>query len=262
MFTNIDTPSEIRASIREEKWKDLTSGLAPRYTQANLVILPKEQAFDFLRFCLANPKPCPLIEVTDPGSPEPIQTARGADLRVDVPRYRVYRDGNLVAEPFNILPYWQENLVSFLLGCSFTFEQALLESGIPVRGLEENGKFSAYITNIACTPIGIFHGPLVVTMRPMTPTQAIKAVQITSRFSWSHGAPIHIGDPNEIGISTLTKPDYGEPVEILPGEIPVFWACGITPQAVALESSVELMITHSPGHMFITDVTNDELLLR
>ena len=254
-------PRQVRDAIRDRCWTKVTAGLAPRYTQANLVVLAQEHAFDFLRFCLRNPKPCPLLEVTDPGSPEPKVNAPGADLRTDVPRYRVYRQGELVEEVLDISPYWRDDLVAFLLGCSFTFEQALLDAGLPVRGLERDATFSAYITGLQCVPAGVFHGPTVVTMRPMTPAQAVKAVQVTSRYPRAHGAPVHIGDPGVIGIADLEKPEYGQPVEVRPGEVPVFWACGITPQAVALESGVDLMITHAPGHMFITDLRDEELAL-
>lgn len=255
-------PRRVRGVIRRKDWRWGTSGLVPGYTQANLVLLPKADAFDFVLFCLRNPKPCPLLEVTEPGNPEPVLTAPGADLRTDVPRYRVFRNGKVVDEPYDIVGYWRDDLVGFLLGCSFTFENALQQAGIPVRGLEgERPTFSAYITSIPCVPAGKFRGRMVVTMRPMTPADAIRAVQVTSRFSKAHGAPVHIGDPSAIGIRNPGKPDFGSPVEVLPGEVPVFWACGITPQVVALDSGVEFMITHYPGHMFITDRRDEEIAL-
>ncbi|MCS7206377.1 MAG: putative hydro-lyase [Dehalococcoidia bacterium] len=255
-------PRRVRAYIRRKEWRWGTSGLVPGYTQANLVLIPKADAFDFLLFCLRNPKPCPLLEVTEPGNPEPVLMAPGADLRTDVPRYRVFRNGKVVDEPYDIRSWWRDDLVGFLLGCSFTFEHALQQAGVPVRGIEGDcPTFTAYITGVPCTPAGKFHGRMVVTMRPMTPAHAIQAVQVTSRFPKAHGAPVHIGDPSVIGIPDLGRPDFGSPVEVRAGEVPVFWACGITPQVVALESGVEFMITHYPGHMFITDKRDEEIAL-
>jgi len=248
------TPQEIRTLIRHGQWRSPTSGLAPGYVQANLVVLPKTYAYDFLLFCQRNPKPCPLLEVTDPGDPEPKRTAPGADLRTDVPKYRIYRNGKFVEEVYDIRSVWRDDLVSFLIGCSFTFEKALLDNDIPVRHIENGCNVPMYKTNIPCEPAGVFHGNMVVSMRPMTPQQAIRAVQVTSRFPAVHGAPVHIGDPEQIGIRDLSQPDFGDPVPVNEGEIPVFWACGVTPQLVAMTSRPELMITHAPGHMFITDV--------
>lgn len=250
---------QARLAIRRGEWTRATAGLAPGCTQANLVVLPADEAFDFMRFCLRNPKPCPLLEVTDPGSPEPAQTAPGADLRTDVPRYRVYRDGELAGEPADVAGEWRDDLVAFLIGCSFTFERALLAQGLPVRHLEDGGNVPMYRTNRDCTPAGRFAGPLVVSMRPMTPSQAIRATQVTSRYPSVHGAPVHVGDPAALGIGDLAEPDYGDPVEIRAGEVPVFWACGVTPQAVATASRPALMITHAPGHMFLTDLDDDGL---
>ncbi|MBI2935967.1 MAG: putative hydro-lyase [Chloroflexi bacterium] len=254
-------PRKVRDAIRREEWTGVTAGLAPGSVQANLVLLPKEGAYDFLLFCQRNPKPCPLLEVTDAGSPEPRLLAPGADLRCDLPRYRVFHNGQLQDEPLEITAYWRDDLVAFLLGCSFTFEQALLNAGLPVRGLEQSGTFSAFITNISCVPAGKLRGNMVVTMRPMTPGQAVQAVRVTSRFTKAHGAPVHIGDPQAIGINRLDRPDFGQPVEVRPGEVPVFWACGITPQVVAMESGIPFMITHAPGHMFITDLRDEDLAL-
>jgi len=242
----------VRAVIRSGEWDGPTAALAPGYTQANLVVLPRADAFDFLRFCALNPRPCPVLEVCEPGSPEPVWTAPGADLRVDLPRYRIYRDGELADEVISV--EWREDLVGFLLGCSFTFERALLAAGLPVRHIEQGVNVPMYRTNRDCHPAGRFAGPLVVSMRPMTPEQAIRATQITTRYPAVHGAPVHVGDAARLGIEDLARPDYGDPVEIRPGELPVFWACGVTPQAVAAASRPELMITHAPGHMFITDV--------
>jgi uncharacterized protein YcsI (UPF0317 family) len=246
------TPAEVRAAIRAGTFDGPTAALAPGFTQANLVVLPEADAFDFLRFCVANPRPCPVLEVLEPGSVEPVATAPGADLRTDLPRYRVFRRGELVDE-LDEAP-WREDLVAFLIGCSFTFERALLAAGLPVRHIEQGVNVPMFRTSIACRPAGRFSGPLVVSMRPMTPQQAERATDITSRFESAHGAPVHVGDPSALGIPSLDSPDYGDAVEIRDGEVPVFWACGVTPQAVAAASRPELMITHAPGHMFVTDL--------
>jgi uncharacterized protein YcsI (UPF0317 family) len=227
--------------------------MAPGFVQANLVVLPRVLAFDFLLFTQRNPKPCPLLEVVEAGSAEPRTMAPGADLRTDVPRYRVYRDGVLADEPTDLSRLWSDDLVSFLIGCSFTFESALIEAGIPVRHVEQCTNVPMYITSLPTIPAGVFHGPTVVSMRPIPADQVVRAVQVTSRFPAVHGAPIHLGDPEAIGIRDIARPDLGDPVEIRPGEVPVFWACGATPQAIAMASKPPLMMTHAPGHMFITD---------
>jgi uncharacterized protein YcsI (UPF0317 family) len=252
-------PADVRAAIRRGDWTAPTAGLASGFAQANLVALPAADAFDFLRFCVANPRPCPVLEVTDPGAVEPAQTAPGADLRTDVPRYRVHRHGAVEAEVTDARDVWREDLVAFLIGCSFTFERALLAAGLPVRHLEQGGNVPMYRTAVDCTPAGRFGGPLVVSMRPMTPAHAIRAAQVTTRYAAVHGAPVHVGDPAALGIADLDAPDYGDPVEVRAGEVPVFWACGVTPQAVAAASRPELMITHAPGHMFVTDVPDETL---
>ena len=253
------TGAALRARIRRREHTGPTPGLALGYVQANLVVLPQTLAFDFLLFCQRNPKPCPVIDVTEAGSPVPTQCAPTADLRTDVPRYRLFKAGELVDEPADLNALWKPDAVAFLLGCSFTFESALLNAGLPIRHIEAGCNVPMYRTSIACKPAGVFAGPMVVSMRPMTPAQAIRAVQVCSRFPRAHGAPIHIGDPAVIGIHDIARPDFGDPVEIRPGEVPVFWACGVTPQAVALASKPPFMITHSPGHMFITDVPNGAL---
>jgi len=252
-------PKQLRKLIRAGQLVKPTCGLAPGYTQANLVILPRELAFDFLLFCQRNPKPCPVLEVLEPGVYEPAFTAPGADIRVDVPLYRIYKDGVLLSEEEDIMNYWDGGLVSFLLGCSFTFESALIRAGIPLRHLREGKNVSMFVTNIQTSPAGMFSGPLVVTMRPIPRESVIRAIQITSRFPGVHGAPVHIGEPVKIGIKGLTQPDYGDPVDVKENEVPVFWACGVTPQAVALKSKPPLMITHSPGYMFITDLLDEDL---
>jgi uncharacterized protein YcsI (UPF0317 family) len=200
-----------------------------------------------------------LLDVTEPGSAEPKSVAAGADLRTDVPRYRVYRQGELIEEPTDLRGWWRDDLVAFLLGCSFTFENALLQAGVPVRHVEQGCNVPMYRTNIACRSAGVFRGPLVVSMRPLTPAQAIAATRICARFPRAHGTPIHLGDAQAIGIRDLDHPDFGDPVEIRPGETPVFWACGVTPQAVAMEARPLLLLTHKPGHMFVTDLRDTEL---
>ncbi|MBU8789298.1 putative hydro-lyase [Oceanobacillus caeni] len=252
------TTEEIRQQIRTGEWQKPTTGLAPGYTQVNLVILPKKYAYDFLLFSMRNPKSCPLIEVTDVGSPVPKKTAPTGDLRTDISKYRIYKHGELVEEVTDITPYWQDDFVSFLIGCSFTFEKPLIDNGIPIRYIEEGKNVSMYKTNILCEPAGVFQGPMVVSMRPMKPNDAIRATKITSRFPSVHGAPIHIGDPSMIGIEDINDPDFGDPVTIHEGEIPVFWGCGVTPQAVVMASRPELVITHAPGYMFITDMKEEE----
>jgi uncharacterized protein YcsI (UPF0317 family) len=247
------TPHEFRSLVRTGNFTHPTPGIAPGHVQANLVVLPQAQAFDFLLFCQRNPKPCPLLDVTEPGNPEPKLCAPGADLRTDIPRYRVYSHGELIDEPPDILHLWQKDSVAFLIGCSFTFENALLQAGLPVRHLEEGCNVPMFRTNRPCLPAGPFHGPLVVSMRPMLPAQAVRAIQICSRFPRAHGSPIHLGDPAALGIADLSRPDFGDAVTLRPGEIPVFWACGVTPQAVVMQAKPALCITHKPGHMFVTD---------
>ncbi len=250
---------EVRTLAREQTFTQQTSGIAMGFVQANLVAVPRELAFDFLLFCQRNPKPCPLLDVTEPGDAEPRTVAPGADLRTDVPQYRVYQHGELIDEPFDVTDRWQAGWVGFLLGCSFTFENALLAAGLPVRHIEEGRNVPMFRTNIACKPAGVFHGPMVVSMRPMSSAQAIRAVQVCSRFARAHGTPIHIGDPGEIGIRDLSSPDFGDAVTLRPGEVPVFWACGVTPQAVAMHARPPLLITHKPGHMFLTDLKDTDL---
>ncbi|MFU0788469.1 putative hydro-lyase [Virgibacillus proomii] len=251
--------SEVRMLIREKQISGSTAGMAGGFAQANLVVLKKEYAFDFLLFCQRNPKPCPILNVTDIGSYEPKQIAENADIRLDIPKYRIYKNGSFMEEVTDITAYWEEDMVAFLLGCSFTFETSLLNDGISIRHIEENCNVPMYKTNIPCEEAGIFSGPMVVSMRPMTNNDAIRAVQITSRYPAVHGAPVHFGDPSEIGIQDLSTPDFGDAVTIKEGEIPVFWACGVTPQAVAMQSKPSVMITHAPGCMFISDIRDETL---
>ena len=250
------TGREIRSACRSGSLTGPTPGLAAGFVQANLVILPQDWAFDFLLFCQRNPKPCPLIDVTDAGDPEPKFAAPGADLRTDLPGYRVWHHGELVAEPADLSDLWRDDLVAFLIGCSFTFESALLEAGVPVRHIEEKSNVPMYRTSAPCRNAGRFSGPLVVSMRPMLPAQALKAIEICGHFPETHGAPVHFGDPGAIGINHLTSPDYGDPVTIKSGEVPVFWACGVTPQAALAHARPPFAVTHKPGHMFVTDLVD------
>ncbi len=253
------SPRELRSLIRSGEWERPTAGLAMGYAQANLVILPQRYAFDFLLFCQRNPKPCPLLEVLEPGRYRTERLSSEADIRTDLPRYHVYRNGRHTSTEKEILRLWREDLVSFLLGCSFSFEDALVRAGIPLRHLEEGKNVPMYITNIPCKPAGLFRGPLVVSMRPLRPEAVERAVEITSRYVSVHGAPVHVGTPSALGIEDLNRPDFGDAVTLREGEVPVFWACGVTPQAALLEAKPELAITHAPGHMFITDVLNEAL---
>jgi len=252
-------PKEVRAMIRKGEITGQTSGMCRGYAQGNLVILPKCLAFDFLLFTQRNPKPCPVLEVTDAGVRELKRIAAGSDAAKDIPKYRVYEKGELTGEYTDIDSLWREDFVSFILGCSFTFESALIDEGVGVRHIEAGCNVPMYITNIECSPAGIFSGSTVVSMRPIPLDKVVKAVQITSRYPRVHGAPIHIGNPGAIGIKNINKPDFGDAVEIRENEVPVFWACGVTPQAVAMNIKPEIMITHSPGHMFITDIKNHQL---
>jgi uncharacterized protein YcsI (UPF0317 family) len=253
------TGAEVRQLARSGRLTTPTPGLALGYVQANLAIVPRDLAFDFLLFCQRNPQPCPVLDVTDPGSAEPRLVAPGADVRTDVPRYRVYRYGELIAEPRDLHSWWREDLVAFLLGCSFTFENALLQAGLPIRHIEQGRNVPMYRTSIACRPAGVFRGPLVVSMRPLLPEQARQAANICRRFPRAHGAPVHVGSPEAIGIRDLGRPDFGDAVDIKTGEVPVFWACGVTPQAVAMEARPPLLLTHCPGQMFVTDLRDSDL---
>jgi uncharacterized protein YcsI (UPF0317 family) len=253
------TGAEVRAACRVNVHTGPTPGLALGFVQANLVILPKDWAFDFLLFCQRNPKPCPVLDVTEPGDLEAKLVAPGSDLRTNLPAYRVWHNGELVEEPLSVKHLWRDDLVSFVIGCSFTFENALLAAGVPVRHIEQNVNVPMYRTNIPCKPAGRFSGPLVVSMRPLTPTQVVKATQICSRFPRAHGAPVHFGDPAAIGIREINRPDFGDAVEIRAGEVPVFWACGVTPQAALMQAKPPFAITHKPGHMFLTDLKDTDL---
>ncbi|MCD8348557.1 MAG: putative hydro-lyase [Lachnospiraceae bacterium] len=253
------SPREVRARIRDGQISGQTSGMCAGYAQANLVVLPASYAYDFLLFSQRNPRSCPLLEVSDTGSRFLKEIADGADIAREIPRYRVFRDGILAGEYTDVSEFWQEDFVSFLIGCSFSFEAELLDARVPVRHIEEGRNVPMYRTNIPCTPAGIFHGSMVVSMRPIPYELVPRAVQVTGAMPRVHGAPIHIGCPEAIGIADISHPDFGDMVTIHAGEVPVFWPCGVTPQNVVMESKPSLAITHAPGHMFITDIRNTEL---
>lgn len=249
-------PTEIRRAIRARRHTGHTAGLAPGYVQGNLCILPKDYAADFLLFCQRNPKPCPLLGVAEPGNPRIPALGEDLDLRTDLSSYRVFRNGKQAGDVADIRDLWRDDLVAFVIGCSFSFEEALMEAGLPLRYVEQGRNVPMYRTSIETTPAGPFRGKLVVSMRPFTPANAIRAIQITSRYPTVHGAPVHIGRPDLIGIEDLAKPWVGEATEVRDDELPLFWACGVTPQSVVLDAKVPFCITHSPGHMLVTDLRN------
>ena len=251
-------PAEARRIIRAGEYAGHTAGVAPNYVQGNLCILPKELALEFAAFCQRNPKPCPIIGMSAPGDPT-LPDLGDIDIRTDVPRYRIWRDGEVADEPTDITSHWRDDLVTFVLGCSFSFELPILEAGIPLRHIENDTTVPMYRTSIDCVPAGRFRGKMVVSMRPFTPADAIRVIQITSRFPAVHGAPVHIANPEAIGIGDIMQPDFGDPPAMRPGELPLFWGCGVTPQ-VALEAArPALSITHKPGAMLITDKRNSAL---
>lgn len=253
------SPTELRHVIRQGDYTGPTSGLCPGYTQANLVILPRDLAYDFLLFTQRNPRPCPVLEVSDIGSRQLNDFAQDVDLANDFPKYRIYRQGSLTSEVTSVADIWQEDFVSFLIGCSFSFEAELIAAGIEVRNITEHVNVPMFNTNIPLKSAGNFNGTMVVSMRPIPEAQVPVAVQVTGAMPKVHGAPIQIGDPQAIGIKDLTKPDYGDPVTINQGETPVFWPCGVTPQNVIMQTKPPLVITHAPGHMLVTDVVNATL---
>ncbi|OLT48240.1 hypothetical protein BJF85_13520 [Saccharomonospora sp. CUA-673] len=250
-----DDPGQARAAFRAGTVTP-TAGHCPGWTQANLIALPGEYADDFARFAERNPQSCPVLGVGGPGATS-LQIF-GGDLRTDLPAYRVYRDGELVAEPTDVTDLWRGDLVAFLIGCSFTFEAALQVAGVPVRHIDDGSNVPMYRTSVECRPAGRMSGLLVVSMRPMPADQVERAVRITARYPRVHGAPVHIGSPELIGIADLARPDFGDPVRIEPGEVPVFWACGVTPQAAVMRSRPPLAIAHAPGHMAITDTRDTD----
>lgn len=260
----LETASEVREAVRSGRFRQPTASVAGGYVQTNVVILPKDLAFEFLLFCQRNPKPCPVIEVLEPGQTEARLTAPGSDIRTDAPRYRVYESGQMSAEHDNLAELWRDDLVTFLLGCSFSFEQALIDAGIALPYIqcapELRRNVPMFNTNIETVSAGPFAGPLVVSQRWIPSAQVVRAVQVTSRFPGVHGAPIHIGDGSVIGIPDPLQPDYGDPWPPSSGDlVPLYWACGVTPQAVALASGTPFMITHAPGYMFLTDLRDQDL---
>ncbi|MBL4667183.1 MAG: putative hydro-lyase [Sneathiella sp.] len=248
------TPKAVREAIRSQQYMGDTSGLSGGYLQGNLAILPLEYATDLLRFCQRNPKPCPLIGVSETGDPYLPTLGHDVDIRTDVPQYKVFIDGELVDCVSDVTEFWQDDFVTFVLGCSFSFEEALMAEGISVRHIEQNKTVPMFRTNIQTVQAGPFRGEIVATMRPLTVENAIRAIEITSRFPQAHGTPIHFGDPSAIGIADIGQPDFGEISELRDGEVPVFWACGVTPQIAIQNAKPSICITHAPGRMLITDI--------
>jgi len=246
------TPAQARALFRTTDVAT-TAGFSAGFAQANLIALDRKYAFDFLLFAQRNPKPCPLLGVLEPGEVSSPLLA-GGDIRTDIPSYRVFSHGSLIDEPTDATAYWTENTVAFVIGCSFTFEQALLDNNVPVAHIEQGVNVPMYLTNIDCEPAGVFSGKMVVSMRPIPANLVSDAVRITSRYPAVHGAPVHVGEPGLIGIDDLAAPDFGDAVDIPAGWVPVFWACGVTPQSIVMSSKPDLAICHSPGKMLITDV--------
>lgn len=253
------SPGEVRQRVRSGEVVGQTSGLAPGYVQGNVVIVPEDAATDFLIYCQRNPKACPLLGVAEAGDPHLPTLGQDIDIRSDVPGYRVFREGELVDTVTELHEIWRGDLVTFVLGCSFSFEEALLDHGIELRHIQQGTNVSMYRTDVATESAGRFRGELVVSMRPLRPADAIRAVQITSRFPRVHGAPVHLGDPSLIGIADLGTPDFGERAEVAADELPVFWACGVTPQVALRNAGLDLCITHDPGSMLVTDLRNSHL---
>ncbi len=251
--------AEFRKSVRKEDFKTHTAGIVPGAVQANICILPKDWADEFLRFCRMNSKACPVLAVSNVGDPGLPELGADIDIRTDLPKYRIFKDGVCVDEVFNVLDHWRSDLVAFAIGCSFSFEEALLTSGIPLRHIEQGSDIAMFRSNIRTVPTERFRGNVVVNLRPLKPADAIRAIQITSRFPGVHGAPLHIGDPAQIGIHDLGAPDFGDVVTVEEGELPVFWACGVTPQSIVEASKPPFCITHKASHMLVTNVLNSEL---
>ena len=258
----MNAPREVRHAIREGRHRGHTAGVARGYVQGNVCILPAEYAEDFRAFCEKNPKPCPLLAMSAPGDPRLPELGADLDIRTDVPRYRVYRDGRLAEEVTDLKKLWRDDLVTFILGCSFSFEEALMKEGLRLRYVDEGRNVPMYRTSVDTAPAGRFRGKLVVSMRPFKPADAIRAIEITSRYPRVHGSPVHMGFPEQIGITDLARPWAGDATEVRQGEVPLFWACGITPQSVVLDAKPSLCITHAPGHMLVTDLHNAQLAER
>ncbi len=251
------SPAAVRQAIRKGQYASHTAGLGPGYLQANLTILPECWAFDFMRYCQRNPKPCPISGVSDTGNPMMVTLGREIDIRTDVPAYNIYRDGHLAGSATNISDLWQDDFVAFALGCSFTFEHALMNAGIPVWHIENDTTVPMFRSNIETVPAGPFGGKMVVSLRAIPAHQVEQAVEISRRFPAAHGAPVYRGDPAELGITDISRPDWGDPAPLPEGHVPVFWACGVTPQVAIERARLPIVITHKPGHMLITDVPED-----
>jgi uncharacterized protein YcsI (UPF0317 family) len=252
-------PREVRQAIRARRHTGHTAGLAPGYVQGNVVILPREYAEEFRAFCERNPKPCPLLALSKPGDPRLPGLGEDLDIRTDVPRYRVFIDGGLAEDVDDLRRHWRDDLVTFVIGCSFSFEEALMEAGLPLRYVEQGRNVPMYRTSVDTVPAGRFRGKLVVSMRPFKPADAVRAIEVTSRYPRVHGSPVHIGLPGLIGIDDLSQPWVGDATEVRDDELPLFWACGVTPQSVVLDARPSLCITHAPGHMLVTDLENSSL---
>jgi uncharacterized protein YcsI (UPF0317 family) len=257
MTLNVADPEDMRMRARRNEWSGSTAGQCPGFQQANLVLLPAALAGEFASFCTRNPKPCPLIEITPPGEPEPHFSAPGADLRTDVPGYRVYRNGEFAGKPSDVVDLWRDDLVGFLLGCSHTFEHALAEAGVQIRHVAQGTTVPMFVSSLPCERAGRFWGPMVVTYRPVPASQLPLVLELSARYPHAHGVPVHVGDPSKIGIKHIDSPDYGEPVPFEDGDVCVFWGCGVTPQAVARQAKPDLMITHEPGQMLLTDLPRE-----
>jgi uncharacterized protein YcsI (UPF0317 family) len=258
-MTATTSAHELRLAIRAGEHTGHTSGYAQGHVQCNLMILPKDWAMEFMGFCQKNPKPCPLITTSEPGDPMLPALGEDVDVRTDVSSYRIFENGELVDSVANLLDHWRDDLVTFAIGCSFSFEESLMADGLDIRNISEDKNVPMYRTNVQCAPSGRLKGTMVVSMRPFLAADAIRATQICSRFPSVHGAPVHLGDPSLIGINDVNAPDYGEAVTIRAGELPVFWACGVTPQSIVESSKPPFCITHSPGNMLVTDLRNSQL---
>ena len=248
---------QVRAAIRAGKYRSHTAGLAPGVLQSNLAILPAEFALDFMRYCQRNPKPCPLSGVSDTGNPMMFTLGRDIDIRTDVPAYNIYRNGRLETSVTDIAAHWRDDLVAFALGCSFTFEHALMAAGLKLWHIDNDTTVPMFRSNIDTIPAGPFRGKMVVSMRAVPADKLDLASDISRRFPHAHGGPVHSGDPAQIGVADIARPEWGDPAPVPDGHVPVFWACGVTPQVAIEQAGLPICISHKPGHMLITDVPED-----